>query len=187
MPAWTSCNRSPAAAASLITHATDTGGRDLRGTHPSGTLAADRDRLPSVHRRRQLRRQATVDESVAAGVPLSITNTNTNPTGRSYLKSRCTGRSHHQGAIVELLVHYRGHWEPFRAPRTDPQRNLQGRLPIPGRHRTLPVPRRDTRRTSKLPIFRRVQQQSMSPPANANAETHDRAARAPQHGAAASP
>ena len=24
-----------------------------------------------------------------------------------------------QGVVVELLVHYRGHWEPFRTPRTD--------------------------------------------------------------------
>ena len=24
-----------------------------------------------------------------------------------------------QGVLVGLLVHYRGHWEPFRTPRTD--------------------------------------------------------------------
>lgn len=62
---------------------------------------------------------ATVDETVAAGVTLSINQHNTNPTGTILLKVRVYGPIPHQGAIVELLVHYRGQWQPFRAPRTN--------------------------------------------------------------------
>jgi hypothetical protein len=35
------------------------------------------------------------------------------------LSGRVLGPIPPQGVVVELLVHYRGHWEPFRDPRTD--------------------------------------------------------------------
>ena len=69
--------------------------------------------------------QATVDESVAASVQLSITPRDTNPDGTIILTGKVQGPIPPQGTIVELLVHYRGHWEPFRAPRTDPSGNFE--------------------------------------------------------------
>ena len=69
--------------------------------------------------------QATVDESVTASVQLSITPRATNPDGTIILTGKVQGPIPPQGTIVELLVHYRGHWEPFRAPRTDPSGNFE--------------------------------------------------------------
>ena len=69
--------------------------------------------------------QATIDESVAASVQLSITPRDTNPDGTIILTGKVQGPIPPQGTIVELLVHYRGHWEPFRAPRTDPSGNFE--------------------------------------------------------------
>jgi hypothetical protein len=68
--------------------------------------------------------QATIDESVNASVQLSITPRDTNPDGTIILTGKVQGPIPPQGTIVELLVHYRGHWEPFRAPRTDPSGNF---------------------------------------------------------------
>jgi len=69
--------------------------------------------------------QATVDESVAASVQLSITPRDTSSNGTIILTGKVQGPIPPQGTIVELLVHYRGHWEPFRAPRTDPSGNFE--------------------------------------------------------------
>jgi hypothetical protein len=69
--------------------------------------------------------QATVDESVAASVQLSITPRDTSPAGTIILTGKVQGPIPPQGTIVELLVRYRGHWEPFRAPRTDPSGNFE--------------------------------------------------------------
>jgi hypothetical protein len=63
--------------------------------------------------------QANVSESVAAGVQLNITPSRTSPAGTIILAGKVQGPIPPQGTIVDLLVHYRGHWEPFRAPRTD--------------------------------------------------------------------
>ncbi len=43
----------------------------------------------------------------------------TSATGTIVLRGRVSGRIPRGGVIVELLVHYRGAWEPFRTPRTD--------------------------------------------------------------------
>jgi len=69
--------------------------------------------------------QATIDEAVAASVQLSITPRDTSSNGTIILTGKVQGPIPPQGAIVELLVHYRGHWEPFRAPRTDPSGNFE--------------------------------------------------------------
>jgi hypothetical protein len=62
---------------------------------------------------------ARVRESVKAGVKLNITPHATGSTGKIILTGRVQGPIPPQGAIVELLVHYRGHWEPFRDPHTN--------------------------------------------------------------------
>ena len=63
--------------------------------------------------------QAKIKESVGAGVQLNIFPRRTSPTGTITLSGRVFGPVPPQGVVVELLVHYRGHWEPFRTPRTD--------------------------------------------------------------------
>jgi hypothetical protein len=57
----------------------------------------------------------TVVETVGAGVRLSIAPHNTNPTGTIVLSGRVSGPIPHQGAIIELLVHYHGEWVPLHA------------------------------------------------------------------------
>jgi hypothetical protein len=62
---------------------------------------------------------AKVQESVRAGVKLSVSPRTTGSEGTITLSGRVLGPVPAQGVVVELLVHYRGHWEPFRDPRTD--------------------------------------------------------------------
>ncbi len=62
---------------------------------------------------------ATITESVAAGVRLSVTPQRTGSEGTVTLTGRVLGPVPPHGVSVDLLVHYRGHWEPFRTPRTD--------------------------------------------------------------------
>lgn len=63
--------------------------------------------------------KATIQESVGAGVQLNISPRRTSSTGIITLSGRVLGPLPRQGVVVELLVHYLGHWEPFRTPRTD--------------------------------------------------------------------
>lgn len=60
-----------------------------------------------------------VAETVDAGVKLSVAPNRTGSEGTITLSGRVLGPVPAQGVVVELLVHYRGRWEPFRAPRTD--------------------------------------------------------------------
>ena len=62
---------------------------------------------------------ANIQEYVNAAVHLNITPRDTSPEGTILLTGKVQGPIPSQGVIVELLVHYRGHWEPFRTPRTD--------------------------------------------------------------------
>ena len=63
--------------------------------------------------------QASITETVSAGVQMHITPAHTTPTGRITLAGQVAGTIPHEGLVVELLVHYRGAWEPLRTPRTD--------------------------------------------------------------------
>jgi len=69
---------------------------------------------------------AKIEESVNAGVQLDVTPRRTGSTGTIMLSGRVVGPVPSQGVVVELLVHYRGHWEPFRDPRT----NSNGRFHV---------------------------------------------------------
>lgn len=62
---------------------------------------------------------AKLAESVDAGVQLDVSPHRTGSEGEITLSGRVLGPVPSQGVVVELLVHYRGHWEPFRDPRTD--------------------------------------------------------------------
>jgi hypothetical protein len=61
--------------------------------------------------------QAGVRETVSAGVEMHVTPHRIAPTGSIVLAGRVSGPIPAQGVVVELLVHYRGRWEPFRDPR----------------------------------------------------------------------
>jgi hypothetical protein len=63
--------------------------------------------------------EAKVHESVLAGVALDVTPRRTGSEGAITLSGHVEGPIPPQGAIVDLLVHYRGRWEPFRTPRTN--------------------------------------------------------------------
>jgi hypothetical protein len=62
---------------------------------------------------------ARLRESVRAGVRLTVSPRRTGSEGTITLSGRVLGPVPPQGVVVELLVHYRGRWEPFRDPRTD--------------------------------------------------------------------
>lgn len=63
--------------------------------------------------------EARVFERVRAGVKLTITPRRTSSAGYIVLSGQVEGPVPRHGVIVELLVHYRGSWVPFRKPRTD--------------------------------------------------------------------
>jgi hypothetical protein len=63
--------------------------------------------------------QAKITESVRAGVQLEIAPRHASADGTIVLTGQVLGPVPAQGVVVELLVHYRGRWEPFRDPRTD--------------------------------------------------------------------
>jgi hypothetical protein len=52
-------------------------------------------------------------------VKLTVSPRITGSQGTITLSGRVLGPVPAQGVVVELLVHYRGRWEPFRDPRTD--------------------------------------------------------------------
>ncbi len=62
---------------------------------------------------------ARITENVAAGVELRVSPRSTGSQGTITLTGRVLGPVPRQGVSVNLLVHYRGQWEPFRTPRTD--------------------------------------------------------------------
>ncbi len=62
--------------------------------------------------------QAGIQEIVTAGMQMHVTPRRISSTGEVVLAGRVAGPLPRQGVVVELLVHYRGHWEPFRDPRT---------------------------------------------------------------------
>ncbi|HXN36954.1 MAG TPA: carboxypeptidase-like regulatory domain-containing protein [Solirubrobacteraceae bacterium] len=70
--------------------------------------------------------QARIQESVRAGVQLSVSPHRTGSEGTITLSGQVDGLIPAQGVVVDLLVHYRGRWEPFRTPRT----NSQGRFRV---------------------------------------------------------
>lgn len=63
--------------------------------------------------------QTGIQEAVTAGVQLSVTPRSTGSQGSIVLAGHVSGPVPRKGVVVELLVHYRGRWEPFREPRAD--------------------------------------------------------------------
>jgi len=63
--------------------------------------------------------EASVDETVFADVQIHVTPRRTSPAGTIAITGQVAGPIPRRGVLVELLVHYRGAWEPFRDPRSD--------------------------------------------------------------------
>ncbi|MHB8490915.1 MAG: carboxypeptidase-like regulatory domain-containing protein [Solirubrobacteraceae bacterium] len=70
--------------------------------------------------------EAEINESVRAAVRLHVSRRSTSPTGTIVLSGRVLGPIPKNGVLAELLVYYRGRWEPFRTPRT----NSKGRFRV---------------------------------------------------------
>ena len=97
---------------------------------------------------------ARIIESVQAGVQLGISPRRTGSEGTITLTGRVLGPVPPQGVIVDLLVHYRGRWEPFRTPRTDAAGHFTVVYQFRGRARALSRSARKSpaaRPTSHLP------------------------------------
>jgi hypothetical protein len=62
---------------------------------------------------------AQVSETVTAGIRFAVTPRRAGANGRIALSGRVLGEIPRSGVVVDLLVRYRGAWEPFRTPRTD--------------------------------------------------------------------
>jgi hypothetical protein len=62
---------------------------------------------------------AKIIENVGAGARLHIAHSHVSSTGTIKLSGTVAGPLPRRGAIVELLVHYRGRWQPIRTPRTN--------------------------------------------------------------------
>jgi hypothetical protein len=62
--------------------------------------------------------RANINESVDAGVQLTVSPRRTESHGVIVLAGRVAGPIPKHGVIVELLVHYRGSWQPLRTPET---------------------------------------------------------------------
>ncbi|HEX3692640.1 MAG TPA: carboxypeptidase-like regulatory domain-containing protein [Solirubrobacteraceae bacterium] len=70
--------------------------------------------------------QAEIHEAVSAGVQMHVAPRRTTADGTIALSGTVAGPVPARGVVVELLVHYRGRWVPFRTPRT----NSQGRFRV---------------------------------------------------------
>ena len=76
--------------------------------------------------------QNQLNESVQAGVQLNVNPIHTSPQGTIVLSGKVQGSIPRDGTIVDLLVHYRGHWVPFKTPRTNRHGNFHVRYQFQG-------------------------------------------------------
>ena len=81
---------------------------------------------------------ASIFESVSAGVTLSVTPHRSSSSGTIVLSGRVAGPIPPGGVKVELLVHYRRRWEPFREPETRPDGRFLVRYHFEGATGTFP-------------------------------------------------
>ena len=71
-------------------------------------------------------------ETVSAGVKLSVSPRRTSPAGRVLIDGTVAGPIPREGVVVELLVHYRGRWAPFRDPHSDSRGRFRVRYQFEG-------------------------------------------------------
>lgn len=105
---------------------------------------------------------ATVREGVAAGVVLNVSPRHTSSRGTITLSGRVYGAPR-RGVIVALLVVYRGHWEPFRTPRTNSTGRFSVAYQFQGANGRFPFRAEVLRRAGRLPLRAGVQQARQRP------------------------
>jgi hypothetical protein len=110
---------SSSAGVRVIGHATSTTQGNFTAHVPSGASRALLVAYRAFASDIAYAAQASLSESVLAGVRLWVTPRQTGATGTIILSGRVLGRVPRSGVLVELLVRYQGSWEPFRDPRTD--------------------------------------------------------------------
>lgn len=69
---------------------------------------------------------------MAANVHLNVAPRRTGPEGEISFAGTVHGPVPQHGAIVKLLVHYRGQWVPFRTPQTDAQGHFHAKYKFGG-------------------------------------------------------
>ena len=74
----------------------------------------------------------SVTERVGAAVVLSITPRRATPDGSITISGHVDGPIPHTGVLVELLVYYRGRWEPFRDPTSSSRGDFRVRYQFEG-------------------------------------------------------
>jgi hypothetical protein len=102
--------------------------------------------------------QANIRESVGAGVQLRIAPRRTTPNGTIILTGKVQGSTPPEGALVDLLVHYRRHWEPFRTTRTDRDGRFEVVYQFEGAAGRFPFRAEVPQGQASCPLRQRVQQ-----------------------------
>ena len=102
----------------LIGHARTTANGTFIATVPAGPSRTIEIAYRAFSADSDYAATARLRESVRAGVRLTVSPHRTGSEGTITLSGRVLGAVPPQGVVVELLVHYRGRWEPFRDPRT---------------------------------------------------------------------
>ena len=102
----------------------------IHDPHTRWAITKNHDRLSDIAD--TYNANATVTETVHAGVQLHITPLRTSPAGTITITGTVPGPIPHDGVLVELLVHYRGAWVPFRTPRTSPTGRFKTRYQFQG-------------------------------------------------------
>jgi len=110
----------------LIAHATTGAGGSFAVTVPGGPSRTVEVAYRAFANDATYAAEAQVSESVSAGIRLHVGPRSTSPTGTIVLSGQVLGPIPKGGVLAELLVHYRGRWEPFRTPRT----NSKGRFRV---------------------------------------------------------
>ena len=75
---------------------------------------------------------------MTAQITLSVTPLDSGSTGTITLRGKVGGSVPAEGVVVELLVRYRGSWEPFRTPRTNTAGRYSTRYRFEGSVGTFP-------------------------------------------------
>ncbi len=109
---------------------------------------------------------ATIQETVKASAQLHFhwlktpanPTANPNPTGTILLTGNVQGPIPHKGTLVQILVHWLGHWELIRNPRTNNKGQFHTTYQFHNSTGHFPFKARSPRRTNQLPLHPRLQQ-----------------------------
>ena len=108
------------AALELISHIQTTANGTFTSTIPAGASRTIEIGYRAFSDDSNYSTTATITESVHAGVQLNVSRHITSSHGPITLSGNVLGPVPAQGVVVEILVHYRGQWQPIRYPRTEP-------------------------------------------------------------------